>query len=70
MDVSVLTMLPLFGDTNAMGVIPDNKDQEKLDFLYKAISKSRSSMNKATYTWIRYFESGKGKNSKYQMLSY
>lgn len=38
MDVSVLTIPPLFSDTYAMGVILDSKDQEKLDFLNKASS--------------------------------
>lgn len=37
-DVSVLTQLPLFGDTHAMGVVLDREDQEKLDFLNKALS--------------------------------
>lgn len=57
-----------------MGLVLDKKGQEKLDFLNKALSTSRSSSSKATYmTWIRYFETGKGKNGKHQtkaMLSY
>lgn len=49
-------------------------NQEKLKFLKNALSNSRASANKATYTtWFCYFETQKGKNHPYQveaMLSY
>lgn len=48
-DVLALTMLPLCGDTHSMGVVLDDEDPEKLDFLNRALSKSRGSSNKDTY---------------------
>lgn len=58
-----LTMLPLFGDTHAIGIVLDEGNKMKLDFLNEVLFVPRPS-GKVTYTmWIRYFKIGKGKNS-------
>lgn len=66
-DVSVLTFLPLSGDTQSIWVVPDREDQEKLDSS-NALSDSRYSANEATFlSWIRHFEEAVVKASKYQV---
>lgn len=57
----------MFGDKYAMVVVLDQEDKEKLKFLNKAYSESKTS-TKGTYaSWIRYFETMKGKDSNYKV---
>lgn len=58
-DFSALTMLPLYGDAHAIGVVLSEEDNEKLDYMNEPLFASRSS-EKATYaSWIPYFDSKK-----------
>lgn len=58
----------MYGNTNAMGIVLNNRDQEKLKFSNNAMSDSRASINKAIYTiWLRDFEMENRKNSPYQV---
>lgn len=60
-DVFALTMLPLYRDTHAMGVVLSEEDNKKLAYLNEAMLASSAS-RKATYaSWIGYFGLGKGK---------
>lgn len=72
-DVAALMCLPLYGDSPTIGILLDEKDVKKLEFLSKAYSESKAS-NESTYaTWLRYFNIGKGQNNEYQlevMLAY
>lgn len=58
--VVALTGPPMFGKSFAMNIILDEKDEKRLESLYKAYSGSKTK-NKRTYaSWLRYFETGKG----------
>lgn len=66
-DVFALTSVPMYSNTYAIGIVLNNRDQEKLKF-NNAQSNSRASVNKAIYTtWLRNFEKRNRKNNPFKV---
>lgn len=59
-DVASLTMLPMFGEANAVGIILEEDDQVKLKFLTIFMTSSRMSGKLTQVTRLRFFDKGDG----------
>lgn len=59
-DVLNITALPLYGETNTMGLILEGEDEDKLQSLTAAIhhSKAASSNKFTNSSWIHYLDEG------------
>lgn len=60
-DAIILMMLPICGDTNAMGVTLNKKHSKKLEELNNTIIASKSLKEASKASLIRYFDEGAGK---------
>lgn len=58
--VGQLTLLHLFGEANAMGIVPEEENQVNLKYLTGAIIASRSSTKSNYTTGMRFFCKGNG----------
>lgn len=64
-DMARLTMLPMFVETNAMGVVLEERDEMKLMYMTSVIITPTMS-GKSTYTtWPQFFDEGDGSRSCY-----
>lgn len=65
-DVAMLTSLPMFGEAHAASLYPDYIDKKRIKALQTTLSKTKYSINKATYLlWVKYFDEGDGMNCAY-----
>lgn len=54
-----LTTFPFYGDRNAMGIVPREKDEAELQAVASAMMSSKTSGKSAYASELRYFDEGK-----------